>query len=175
MTKTSSLRRHPPPRGAKQRREVHTTNAERKRPLPPTYLFLGLIAMGLCHFLISGPRVMWSPWRFTGVPVIALGAWLSIYADALFKKLGTEIKPFRESSLLVIDGPFRFSRHPMYVGFLGVLAGAAILAGTVTPLVVFAVMVWLFTAHFVIPEERHMEEQFGETYREYRARVRRWF
>lgn len=148
---------------------------EDKRPLPPTYLVLGLIAMVLLHFLLSGPRLVRSPWRFAGVPVVALGAWFSIHADALFKRHGTEVKPFRQSKLVVIDGPFRFSRHPMYLGFLGVLGGMAILAGTVTPLIVFGLMIWLFTVHFVIPEERHMEAQFGDQYREYKARVRRWF
>jgi len=63
----------------------------------------------------------------------------------------------------------------MYVGFLAILAGVAVLAGTLLPILVFVVMAWLFTTHFVIPEERHMEEQFGDEYREYRSRVRRWF
>jgi protein-S-isoprenylcysteine O-methyltransferase Ste14 len=133
------------------------------------------MAMALVHFTCSGPRLIWAPWRFGGVPIVALGTWLSIYTDALFKRRGTEIKPLRESKTVVVEGPYRFSRHPMYLGFLCVLGGAAVLAGTVTPLVVFGVMVWLFTAHFVIPEERHMEEQFGDRYLEYRSRVRRWF
>lgn len=148
---------------------------ERRRPLPPTYFLCGLIATLLFHLLFSGPRLIGWPWRFVGIPVILVGAWLSVWADALFKTRGTEIKPFRESSMVVDEGPFRYSRHPMYVGFLGVLAGVAVLAGTTTPMVVFGVMVWLFTAHFMIPEERHMERQFGNEYREYKARVRRWF
>jgi protein-S-isoprenylcysteine O-methyltransferase Ste14 len=146
----------------------------RKRPLPPTYLLLGLVAMAASHFLFSGPRLIAAPWRFLGVPAVLIGAWLSVRTDALFKTLSTEIKPFRASRLVVDEGPYRLSRHPMYLGFLAVLAGAAVLAGTLVPIVIFGVMVWLFTAHFVIPEERHMEEQFGEEYRAYKARVRRW-
>jgi protein-S-isoprenylcysteine O-methyltransferase Ste14 len=146
----------------------------RDRPLPPTYLLLGLVAMAAFHFLLSGPRLIGSPWRFLGVPAVLLGAWLSVRTDALFKRLDTEIKPFRESRLVVDEGPYRVSRHPMYVGFLAVLAGVAALAGTLAPIIIFGVMVWLFTAHFVIPEERHMEEQFGEEYRAYKVRVRRW-
>ena len=77
--------------------------------------------------------------------------------------------------LLVVDqGPFRFSRHPMYVGFLGILLGAAVLAGTLLPLLVVPVMFVLFSVRFALPEVRHMEEQFGEEYRSYRTRVRRW-
>ena len=145
-----------------------------RRPLPPTYLLLGLVAMLALHFLLSGPRLIASPWRFLGVPAIVLGAWLAVAADALFKRSGTEVKPFRPSRLVVDEGLYRLSRHPMYLGFLALLGGVAVLAGTLLPLAVFVVMVWLFTAHFVIPEERHMEEQFGEEYRAYKARVRRW-
>jgi len=144
------------------------------RPLPPTYLLLALLAMGMVHFVVSGPRLVEGPWRLLGVPVAALGVWITIWADALFKRAGTEIKPFRESSAVVTEGPYRFSRNPMYLGFLLLLAGTAILAGTLAPMLVVVVMAWLFSAHFVVPEERHMEEQFGEAYREYKTRVRRW-
>lgn len=145
-----------------------------RRPLPPTYLLLGLIAMGALHFLLSGPRFVHGAWRLIGVIPLALGSWVTVAADAVFKRHGTEVKPFKRSSLVVTEGPFRFSRHPMYVGFLGILAGAALLAGTLTPFVVLVVMAWLFASHFAVPEERYMEEQFGEEYRAYKKRVRMW-
>jgi protein-S-isoprenylcysteine O-methyltransferase Ste14 len=142
--------------------------------LPPTYLWMGLVAMGLLHFLLSGPRLIEGAWRLVGVVVAALGAGLTVWADALFKRVGTEVKPFKESQLIVTEGPFRFTRHPMYVGFMGMLLGAAVLAGTLLPLLFVGVMFYLFSVRFVIPEERHMEEQFGEEYRQYKSRVRRW-
>jgi protein-S-isoprenylcysteine O-methyltransferase Ste14 len=142
--------------------------------LPPTYLLLGLLVMVVLHFVLSGPRIIRAPWRFLGVPVALLALWLTIRADALFKELGTEVKPFKPSSLVVDRGPFRLSRHPMYLGFLGILLGVAVLAGTTLPLLVVPVMFVLFSVRFVLPEEQHMEEQFGEAYRSYRARVRRW-
>jgi len=145
-----------------------------QRPLPPTYFLIALIAMALLHVLAPGPRLIASYWRLVGVVPIAFGLGVNVWADGLFKKRGTEVKPFRPSSALVVDGPFRFSRNPMYAGMLAILAGAAVLAGTLTPFFVVAGMAWLLTAVFVIPEERHMEEQFGETYLAYRARVRRW-
>jgi protein-S-isoprenylcysteine O-methyltransferase Ste14 len=147
---------------------------ESRRLLPPTYLMLGLAAMALAQLLVSGPRVIFGPWRLIGVPLIISGVWLAVHSDALFKRLETEIKPLRPSRIVVSEGPYRFSRHPMYVGFLAVLAGAAVLAGTLLPILVLVGMVWLFTAFFVVPEERHMEEQFGDEYRHYKASVRRW-
>jgi protein-S-isoprenylcysteine O-methyltransferase Ste14 len=147
---------------------------ERKDLLPPTYLSIGLAAMALFHFALSGPRLIGAPWRFAGVIPVAAGVWLNLWADSLFKRHGTEVKPFRESAQVVSDGPFRFSRHPMYTGFVAILAGCAMLAGTLVPFVILLVMTWLFTVRFVIPEEAHMEEQFGKEYRDYEARVRRW-
>lgn len=145
-----------------------------KRPLPPTYFLVALLAMVGLHLLAPGPRLIGSLWRLGGVALIAIGLGLNVWADGLFKKHRTEVKPFRASSTLVVEGPFRFSRNPMYVGMLAVLGGAAVLAGTLTPFFVLIVMGWLLTAHFVVREERHMEEQFGDPYRAYKARVRRW-
>ena len=142
--------------------------------LPPTYLLIGLIVMVLLHFVFSGPRLIYTPWRFIGIPITLLSGWLAICADALFKKLGTEIKPFRKSSMVVTQGPFRFSRHPMYLSFIGILVGVAVLAGTLLPIFVVPVMLVLFTIRFILPEEKHMEEQFGKDYLNYCSKVRRW-
>jgi len=147
---------------------------ERRRVLPPTYLTVGLAAMVLLHFVFSGPRVVDGPWRLLGVPLGLAGLWVAVRADSLFKRLGTEIKPFQRSSLVVTEGLYRFSRHPMYLGFVVLLAGVGVLAGTLLPLVVVGVMFWLLSARFAIPEERHMEQQFGEEYSVYKSRVRMW-
>jgi protein-S-isoprenylcysteine O-methyltransferase Ste14 len=147
---------------------------QQTRILPPTYLLVGLCTMGLLHFFLSGPRLIWGPWRFAGIVLAVMGVVLTVWADALFKKYGTEVKPFRNSIIVVKDGPFRRTRHPMYLGFMGIVFGAAIIAGTLLPLLLVGAMFWLFSVLFVIPEERHMEEQFGEEYRQYRSEVRRW-
>jgi protein-S-isoprenylcysteine O-methyltransferase Ste14 len=130
--------------------------------------------MMLLHFALSGPRLIAGAWRLLGVPVIVLGVWLAVRADALFKRLGTEVKPFRPSALVVESDLYRFSRHPMYLGFMLLLGGIAVLAGTLLPLITVGVMLAIFTVRFVLPEERHMEEQFGQPYRDYKSRVRMW-
>ncbi len=144
------------------------------RILPPVYLLAGLCAMGLFHFFLSGPRLVWGPWRFVGAVIAIMGAALTGRADALFKKVGTEIKPFRESSVVVKDSPFQHSRHPMYLGFMGIIFGGAVLAGTLLPLLFVVAMFGLFSVLFVLPEERHMEDQFGDEYRQYKSEVRKW-
>jgi protein-S-isoprenylcysteine O-methyltransferase Ste14 len=146
-----------------------------ERVLPPTYLLVAVVSTLALHFALSGPRVIGFPWRLTGIPIVLASAWLTLRADALFKRSGTEVKPFRPSKLVVMEGPYRFSRHPMYMGFMGILLGIAVLAGTLTPLLLVPAVFVLFNVRFAMPEERHMEEQFGEAYRSYKSRVRMWF
>lgn len=71
-------------------------------------------------------------------------------------------------------GPFRWSRHPMYLGMLGIVAAAAVL--TFEPAVALAVPLLAVALDRLViaPEERTLEEAFGDAYRAYRERVRRW-
>ncbi|MBD3348989.1 MAG: DUF1295 domain-containing protein [Candidatus Eisenbacteria bacterium] len=153
---------------------MRSEKMQRRAILPPTYLLFGLLAIVGLHFLYSGPRLIGPAWRLLGLPVAVVGLSLAVRADALFKRVGTEIKPFRESALVVTEDLYRLSRHPMYLGFMLLLLGVALLAGTLFPLLVVVVMLWLFMVRFVLPEERHMEQQFGDEYLEYKSRVRMW-
>jgi protein-S-isoprenylcysteine O-methyltransferase Ste14 len=62
----------------------------------------------------------------------------------------------------------------MYLGMLLLLGGLWLLLGSLGPLLVLPAFWWLIRARFVLPEEAHMERHFGERYRDYRGRVRRW-
>lgn len=146
----------------------------RNRPLPPTYLVVSLAVMTALHLMFPLIKLITSSWRYLGVVPLVLGVVLNLWADRLFKKYGTEVKPFRDSSALVAEGPFLISRNPMYLGGMLILAGGAVLFGSITPFAVIPIAFWLTTAHFIIPEERDLERQFGEAYRDYRRRVHRW-
>lgn len=142
---------------------------------PPTYFLLSLLlALGL-HFLFPVVRVVRSPVRYGGIVLIAAGIWVNIWADSLFKKRNTAVEPFEESSALVLEGPYRVSRHPMYLGMTAVLIGLAILLGSLTAFLVPIVFLLIMEVGFIRHEERDMERTFGEEYVRYRRRVRRWF
>ena len=145
-----------------------------RRPLPPFWFFVSLILMTALHVLASGPRLLAWPWRGLGILPLAPGFLFIFWANALFAKHGTEVKPFRESSALITEGPFRVSRNPMYLGGLSVFLGVAILFGTCTPFLVLPVAFVALTVLFIEPEEQAMERQFGDEFREYARRVRRW-
>ncbi len=145
-----------------------------ERPLPPFYFMTGLILMIAVHFLLPVSQFVGSPWRYIGVGPVVIGMVLNLWADGLFKKYGTEVKPFRDSRGLVLNGPYRFSRNPMYLGGGFIFTGVGLLLGSALPLAVIPIMIWLVSVQFIVPEERDMERQFGDQYLEYRRRVRRW-
>ena len=145
-----------------------------KKPLPPTYLLIALVAIAALHVVAPGPQLLHTPWRYLGLLPLGLGIWVNFWADALFKRAQTEIRPFRDSTTLVTTGPYSISRHPMYLGMVAIALGAALAAGSSLPLAVPIVLWWLLTAHFAGPEEAELHRQFGVQYDEYAHHVRRW-
>lgn len=145
-----------------------------RRFLPPTYCLICLLAALALHFLLPILRIIPAPYVYLGIPLIILGIGLNIWADGLFKRRATTVKPFEASSALIKEGPFRFSRHPMYLGFVALLLGAAVLLGSLAaflgPIAMIIAMETLFIPH----EERSLEETFGKEYLDYKQRVRRW-
>ena len=97
-----------------------------------------------------------------------------VWNASRFKKVGTTIKPFQESSFLLQRGMYRYSRNPIYLGMVVVLLGISIVLGSVTPFFLIPFFVWLIQIRFIIKEEQMLENTFGEPYLQYKARVRRW-
>jgi protein-S-isoprenylcysteine O-methyltransferase Ste14 len=113
--------------------------------------------------------------RPIGIALIVVGIVLSAWAQLAFRKETAEIFPWSEKhTALVTSGPFRFTRNPMYLSLVVIGVGAAFVAGTwlmwLVPVVLFALDQFV-----IIPfEEQSMERTFGDSFRAYRARVRRW-
>jgi protein-S-isoprenylcysteine O-methyltransferase Ste14 len=147
---------------------------KKKKLLPPTYLKIYLLlAIGL-HFIIPIIKLIKPPFSFIGFLLIGLGVWLNLWADKLFKEKKTTVKPYFDPSALILTGPFRFSRHPMYLGMVIALAGIAMVLGSLTAF--FAPLAFLVTMEivFIPTEEKAIENIFGQEYRDYKKRVRRW-
>jgi protein-S-isoprenylcysteine O-methyltransferase Ste14 len=146
----------------------------RLRILPPTYLLLALLLMLALHLFLPLGRIIPAPWNLAGLVPLAVGVRINLLADRAFRKAGTTVKPFEEPSTLLTDGVFRFSRHPMYLGFLLALIGVAALLRSLTPWIVVPVFgAWMEVA-FVRHEESALAVAFGEQWESYKTRVRRW-
>lgn len=142
--------------------------------IPTPIWLIGLIAVAL---LIDWPLQLRAvaQHRPTGAALIVMGIAISVWAALTFRRQRAEIMPSSDThSALVTAGPFRFSRNPMYLGALVVGVGAALLAGTWLMWLV-PVLLFMLQNFAIIPfEERSMERTFGDAYRAYRTRVRRW-
>lgn len=131
--------------------------------------------MALLDLFAPGAQLFSSLWRLApGALILVAGLWLNVWADSLFKQAGTSVKPFEPTTVLVVTGPFAFSRHPMYLGMAFVLVGIAVALGSTIPWLVIPLFAWQVTNRFILPEERKLENAFGSKYAEYKSRVRRW-
>lgn len=112
--------------------------------------------------------------RPLGGLLTGIGLALMAWTLATFIRHRTTVNPYKAASTLCTEGPFRFSRNPIYLGDWFILGGVALLLETAWPLV-FAPLVWALLRYGVIRhEEAHLEARFGDDYRAYKSRVRRW-
>ena len=82
--------------------------------------------------------------------------------------------PVPESTTLIRNGVFGITRNPMYLGMVFVLLGEALILGSLTPFAVVVALLILFDRVFIRREECILEDTFGDVFKEYRNRVRRW-
>lgn len=142
--------------------------------MPPFYFLVALISMATLHYFGPGWVIIPPPANVFGLALVLIGFGIILWGARLFSMADTTIRPFEEASTLIVHGPYKFSRHPMYLGMVIVLVGIVILFGTLLPIIVIPVFIWIVTVNFIREEERMMEQSFGEQYQQYRQRVRRW-
>ena len=107
---------------------------------------------------------------------VLLGFFITFSSARNFKKKETTVNPIKpeEASQLVTDGFFKITRNPMYLGMLLFLLGLSIYNGLIVGLVFLPLFVGYITFFQIIPEESAMIEIFGEDYKAYMKKVRRW-
>ena len=142
--------------------------------VPPVYLLVALLLMGFFHNVVPLARLIHAPYRYGGLVLIGLAITLIAWAALLFRRAGTDVRPFKPSTALVTDGPYSFTRNPMYLGMAGILLGAAIYLGSLTPFIVIPGFMAVITERFILGEEAKLEAAFGAEYADYKQRVRRW-
>jgi protein-S-isoprenylcysteine O-methyltransferase Ste14 len=142
--------------------------------MPTTYFLIALLLCIALNFLTPVSVVIPQPWNLVGFIPLAFGVWLNLSADRAFKQAKTTVKPFEESTALLKTGAFRFTRNPMYLGFVVILLGTTILLRSLSPYIIVIAFGVLMNQVFIKVEERMLAEEFGEEWREYASKVRRW-
>jgi protein-S-isoprenylcysteine O-methyltransferase Ste14 len=148
---------------------------ELKVPPPVVALVLGLL-MWLTPAVAGLVQIPYPARVLCAVVLVCIGQAIGIAGMLAFRRARTTVSPVKPglTSSLVIRGVYRYTRNPMYVGFLlTLLAWAVFLAN---PLAVLWVVVYLLyiTRFQIIPEERVLASLFGAEYEAYQTRVRRW-
>jgi len=145
---------------------------------PPPILFV--LTFGVAWFLDDQVRALPFPaisalaTRVIGTVVMIVGFYVTISGIAAFRRVMTAIFPNQPANELVTDGPYRFTRNPMYAGFTLVYVGAAFIMNSMWPLALLPIVLGLLFLLVIRREEAYLADAFGEQYAIYRSRVRRW-
>ncbi|HEY7639272.1 MAG TPA: isoprenylcysteine carboxylmethyltransferase family protein [Steroidobacteraceae bacterium] len=147
---------------------------KQRKIVPPVYMVLALVAMIGLHTVLPLARLVAPPATWLGLVPLLVGIVITATAARAFSRAGTPIRPFERSTKLVTGGLYRYTRNPMYVGLTLILIGTWLLLGTASALLPIAIFIWIIQEGFIRGEERFLDEIFGEEYRGYKSRVRRW-
>lgn len=157
-----------------------TTTAPTERRLvgmlmPPPVLFGLLVKVAfLVQFLALGGVHASRMSGLVGGLLIAASMALLAASKQRFHDAGTPVRPKSRTTAIVDNGPYRFTRNPMYLAMAGVMTGLAVILGSLALAV--AAVAFVVVVHYgvVLREERYLLGLYGDTYRGYMQRVRRW-
>ena len=142
---------------------------------PPPAIFAAGLALGsLLQRIVPAPRLPGGVRRALGLPLVGLGLGLGVWAIRTMLQAGTPLEPSRPTTAIVSSGPYRLTRNPIYAGMAFLYTGLALVAGRLWALALLPGVLAVVQRGVIEREERYLEARFGDEYRAYRARVRRW-
>lgn len=144
-------------------------------PPPVVVLIVGVAMYFVDRQWVSGhSESAWQP--PVAMALLVTGLLVMLVAAVAFFAAKTTINPMRpaRASRLITTGIYRLSRNPIYLADLLLLSAWAVWLGSAVNVVLLGVFVWYIQHFQIAPEERALSELFGESYKAYCARVRRW-
>lgn len=139
--------------------------------LPPPLIFGGLLAVGL---VLDSDSFRLTPVAIIGLATAIGGVVLIAIALGLFRSSKTRPEPWQPASSLVLNGLYRFTRNPMYLGMAMLSLGIAIAFASLPGAVLSMVALIIIDRAVVGREEAYLTRRFGQDYIAYKAKVRRW-
>jgi protein-S-isoprenylcysteine O-methyltransferase Ste14 len=141
----------------------------------PPLVYLAGVVIGFLATIWMPTKVVPNlvAWTVGGILVFC-GAVLTGSAVLKFKDVGTTVRPDRAASTLVIAGPYKITRNPMYLGLASVYLGVSIAGQSVWALILLPVVLTIIKRRAIEPEEAFLEKCFGADYIGYKEKVRRW-
>jgi protein-S-isoprenylcysteine O-methyltransferase Ste14 len=141
----------------------------------PPLIHLGFLLFGLAvDWLYPAPFLPAAVQYALGAALFLAGLGIVATAFRQFSGAGTNIDTHRPTTALVTGGLYRVSRNPIYLALLSAYAGLALVFDSLWPLALAPLLVLVMRYGVIAREERYLEARFGDDYRAYCARVRRW-
>ncbi len=109
-----------------------------------------------------------------GLLAIAGGLGLILWSALWFWRKKTTIEPHHAPSVLITEGPYRYTRNPIYLGLVAMLTGYVLWLGVLSPVLLPGLFISVLTLRFIQPEEERLVESFGLEARRYLQQTRRW-
>jgi protein-S-isoprenylcysteine O-methyltransferase Ste14 len=144
--------------------------------LPPL-IFLGFLAAAAVLEVVIPFPVMAAhafPRNLAGAALAAAGFVMISMGTRRFQAAGTNIPPNLPTTALVVDGIYRLTRNPLYLGLTLIYLGLGVAAGSLWAIGLVVPLLWVINTGVIAREEHYLERKFGDAYRAYKARVRRW-
>ncbi len=143
--------------------------------VPPPFIYLTSLLVGIFGGRYLPGSLPRGPFCVAaGSMIFVLGLVLALSAIMRFRNAGNDPNPNVPVNDLVVDGPFRLTRNPMYVGLALVYAAIALWTASLWALLLLVVVMLVIRYGVIAREERYMTRRFGDAYLDYTKRVRRW-
>tara|TARA_B100000963_G_scaffold191976_1_gene167047 strand:+ start:456 stop:896 length:441 start_codon:yes stop_codon:yes gene_type:complete len=141
---------------------------------PPLMVLAGIITQLLIGYIAPVEPILSETWQYIGSALMALAFATILLAARSFRKHETTIIPDGQPSLLLESGLFAYSRNPIYLAMAVLLIGSGLAIGQIWALIIVPIFVLLVQQIWIVKEEENLEVEFGQFYRNYKMKVRRW-
>ena len=142
---------------------------------PPPLIFAAGFTAGLfLNWLLPVHAFSAAPFKIASRILTVAAGLLALWAAWTMHRAGTHINPRRPATTIVTNGPFRFTRNPLYLSLAILSLGAALFFDIAWALLALIPTVIIVQKYVICREERYLEAKFGTTYLEYKKKTRRW-
>ena len=146
------------------------------RIVPPPLIFFALFFFGIIlHFFIPSTIKIQSAFVriFVGLTTIGCSGIIALQSFKIMRRYETDITFKRPTTTLIVEGPFRFTRNPLYVSLLLLYAGIGVLINSLWFVPLFFIL-FIYLRKVIQREERCLEDTYAEEFLKFKNSVRRW-
>lgn len=142
--------------------------------LPPVLFSGTLLVAILLHLIVPLRLLPRTPAWVVGLLLVGIAIVIMASGVRAMARAQTEMDVRKSTTAIVVDGPFRYTRNPLYISLTLLYLGIAALINTLWPVLLLPILLLVMQRGVIEREERYLERKFGDEYLRYKARVRRW-